>query len=74
MFKKSEISKLEKSLPKEGKKKISLKGNLSLVTIYKFFNNESVKDSTAEKIWTVGWNIIKEHKDRVEQLKSLMND
>jgi hypothetical protein len=74
MFKKSEIYKLKKSLPSDGIKRISEEGDISKVTVYKFLNGDNVKDSSAEKIWITGWEVVKSHHDKLERLKALMNE
>jgi len=69
MFKKSEIKKLKKSLPDKGCQEISIRTDLSLTTVYKFFKGGAVRFSTAEKIWKNGWDIINEHAKKQEALR-----
>lgn len=73
MFNFNEINTLKSALPTKGILKIKELTGLSIPTIYKFFNKEKVKTHTAEKIWKAGWRVIKEHEERISELRVLSN-
>ena len=73
MFNEKEISELRNALPEKGKLFISEKTNVSLSTVYKFFNGKYVSDKLSKQIWVAGWKIVKQaqkKKEKLIQLKS----
>ena len=70
MFTAEEINQLKESLPKNGIRLIHNRTGVSRPTIYKFFETGDVKLHQIEKIWTEGWSVVKEFKEKKAELKS----
>jgi len=70
MFTAEEINELKEALPKNGIHLIHNRTGVSRPTIYKFFETGDVKLHQIEKIWTEGWSVVKEFKEKKAELKS----